>query len=212
MWHKLTYNGKKLQTIKNWLAKTLKSQQYAACTSICAITTEDKQLMQDYDKVKQPLIKFKYHSKPYKTVVIKFLIVLDSILVVLWLQVKSSMKWSFMHKEELVGLATAKTVAPKVIAQQPWPKANTWVFVKLAVESCQHPGSIQINLKCLANQVTRQITSIHQPIITHCAAGKRSTQAAQLLIELGYENIFIVEGGIEAWIPNKLPTSSALII
>jgi sulfur-carrier protein adenylyltransferase/sulfurtransferase len=41
--------------------------------------------------------------------------------------------------------------------------------------------------------------SSEQPIVVHCHSGKRSAQAAQLLQQRGFANVYNLEGGIDAW-------------
>jgi sulfur-carrier protein adenylyltransferase/sulfurtransferase len=41
--------------------------------------------------------------------------------------------------------------------------------------------------------------SDEQPIVVHCHSGKRSAQAAQLLQQRGFANVYNLEGGIDAW-------------
>jgi molybdopterin/thiamine biosynthesis adenylyltransferase/rhodanese-related sulfurtransferase len=38
-----------------------------------------------------------------------------------------------------------------------------------------------------------------QPIVVHCHTGKRSAQAARLLQQRGFANVYNLEGGIDAW-------------
>jgi adenylyltransferase/sulfurtransferase len=38
-----------------------------------------------------------------------------------------------------------------------------------------------------------------QPIVVHCHSGMRSTQAARLLQQRGFANVYNLEGGIDAW-------------
>jgi molybdopterin/thiamine biosynthesis adenylyltransferase/rhodanese-related sulfurtransferase len=38
-----------------------------------------------------------------------------------------------------------------------------------------------------------------QPIVVHCHSGKRSAQAARLLQQRGFSNVYNLEGGIDAW-------------
>jgi molybdopterin/thiamine biosynthesis adenylyltransferase/rhodanese-related sulfurtransferase len=38
-----------------------------------------------------------------------------------------------------------------------------------------------------------------QPIVVHCHSGKRSAQAARLLQQRGFANVYNLEGGIDAW-------------
>ena len=42
-------------------------------------------------------------------------------------------------------------------------------------------------------------------IILHCASGGRSALAVKTLLEMGYENVAHLDGGIKAWKENSLP-------
>lgn len=44
----------------------------------------------------------------------------------------------------------------------------------------------------------------------YCGAGKRSCSAAQKLIESGYRDVAVVEGGIAGWKAAGLPTTKSL--
>lgn len=39
----------------------------------------------------------------------------------------------------------------------------------------------------------------NEPVFVYCKAGGRSSQAAQLLIDAGFEEVYNLEGGITAW-------------
>lgn len=61
------------------------------------------------------------------------------------------------------------------------------------------------------DEITDKIMAIvpdkNTPIYLHCKAGVRSLYAAQCLINLGYKNVYSVEGGIEAWKKHNYPIS-----
>lgn len=38
-----------------------------------------------------------------------------------------------------------------------------------------------------------------------CGAGKRATKAAEYLEALGYKKLYVIEGGLKAWIENGYP-------
>ena len=49
-----------------------------------------------------------------------------------------------------------------------------------------------------------------RPLLLVCRSGKRATQAAQKLGQLGFQNLAILEGGMEAWQHAGLPVAVAL--
>jgi len=60
------------------------------------------------------------------------------------------------------------------------------------------PGSISIPLDELEEKILTEIPNKETRIFIYCQKGKRSIEAAELLIELGYTNIYNL-GGIEDW-------------
>jgi len=50
-------------------------------------------------------------------------------------------------------------------------------------------------------EITERLNELsgRQPIIVHCHSGTRSAQAAQLLQQRGFANVYNLEGGIDAW-------------
>ena len=54
------------------------------------------------------------------------------------------------------------------------------------------------------------IAKNHQsPIYLHCRAGVRSYAAAEMLIQHGYENVYSVAGGLNAWIQSGYPVETS---
>ena len=45
----------------------------------------------------------------------------------------------------------------------------------------------------------------HYPVYLQCGVGKRAQKAAEYLSTLGYENLYVIEGGIKAWIEAGYP-------
>ena len=48
-----------------------------------------------------------------------------------------------------------------------------------------------------------------KPVVVYCQMGRSSTAASQHLTEAGFEQVFNLQGGINAWISDKLPLSKA---
>ncbi len=70
-------------------------------------------------------------------------------------------------------------------------------------EEAHLPGAKLIPLPALANSL--EALNPHQPILLYCAVGGRSRMAAQLLSHHGFEAVYQLQGGIDAW---EAPTAS----
>lgn len=70
------------------------------------------------------------------------------------------------------------------------------------------PGALHIPKDDLANSIKMTIPETDQPIYLHCRAGVRSLYAAHCLLELGYQEVYSVEGGIDAWHSQGYPVNS----
>ena len=57
------------------------------------------------------------------------------------------------------------------------------------------------------NTFSRQY-DFDQPIIVSCYHGKSSRNVAQYLVEQGYDCVYSMSGGFEAWVKAQLPTES----
>jgi rhodanese-related sulfurtransferase len=44
-----------------------------------------------------------------------------------------------------------------------------------------------------------------QPVLVYCSDGVRSTKAARVLYEYGYKDVYILSGGLHAWIAAQKP-------
>ena len=69
------------------------------------------------------------------------------------------------------------------------------------------PDSIRIPLGTLADKATTLEKHRDRPIIVVCRSGHRSTQAVRLLKQQGYQNIYNLGGGLQAWRNAHLPLS-----
>lgn len=45
----------------------------------------------------------------------------------------------------------------------------------------------------------------NRPVYIHCGVGSRAQKAAEYLSSVGYENLYVIDGGIKAWIEAGYP-------
>ncbi|GJM14745.1 MAG: rhodanese [Thermodesulfobacteriota bacterium] len=69
------------------------------------------------------------------------------------------------------------------------------------------PDSVNINYK--SSNFRDQISELDKEkiYVTYCRSGARSTKSAEIMKEVGFENIYMIDGGIVAWKKAGLPTS-----
>ena len=61
------------------------------------------------------------------------------------------------------------------------------------------PGALHIPKDNLTATIATTVPKHTQPIYLHCHAGVRSLYAAHCLLELGYKEVYSIDGGIAAW-------------
>ena len=62
------------------------------------------------------------------------------------------------------------------------------------------PGAVCLPVETLTDgDLTVLLPDKHAPLVVYCRTGHRSAEAAQILSELGYEDITDLAGGILAW-------------
>ena len=64
---------------------------------------------------------------------------------------------------------------------------------------CKLDWAELIPLSTLADQAPVRLFDKDRPIVVYCHHGMRSSHAAMLLTQLGYENVYNLTGGIDAW-------------
>jgi sulfur-carrier protein adenylyltransferase/sulfurtransferase len=67
------------------------------------------------------------------------------------------------------------------------------------------PNALGIPRGFLELRVEEKVPDRKTPVILHCASGTRSLLAARTLRELGYENLYNMTGGFNAWKDKGLP-------
>ncbi|WP_367606449.1 rhodanese-like domain-containing protein [Legionella sp. W05-934-2] len=61
------------------------------------------------------------------------------------------------------------------------------------------PGAKHLPKDTIAERIHEVTTDKNKPIYLHCRSGVRSLYAAQVLLSLGYQQVFSVNGGIQEW-------------
>ncbi len=70
----------------------------------------------------------------------------------------------------------------------------------------QHiPGAIHIPKDDITNGIKAIATDTDQVIYLHCRSGMRSLYAAECLMNLGYKEVYSVNGGIMEWVKSGYP-------
>lgn len=67
------------------------------------------------------------------------------------------------------------------------------------------PGAVLIPKDQISTDIGTKVTDKNQPIYLHCKGGVRSLHAAQNLLDLGYTEVYSVDGGIVAWATSGYP-------
>lgn len=70
------------------------------------------------------------------------------------------------------------------------------------------PKAIHIPKDTIAEGITSAVTDKSQPIYLHCRGGVRSLHAGQTLVNLGYKEVYSVDGGIMEWAQFGYPVTS----
>lgn len=70
------------------------------------------------------------------------------------------------------------------------------------------PGAIHIPKDELAAVIEEKIPNRNKPIYLHCKGGVRSLHAASTLLNLGYKEIYSIDGGIAEWATAGYPVFS----
>ncbi|MCE0723302.1 MULTISPECIES: rhodanese-like domain-containing protein [Legionella] len=66
-------------------------------------------------------------------------------------------------------------------------------------------GALHIPKDIIASSIAATIPNKDQPIYLHCKGGVRSLFAAQSLMDLGYQEVYSVDGGIIDWAMSGYP-------
>ena len=78
------------------------------------------------------------------------------------------------------------------------------------VKSGSPKGAIRVSKGLLEMQIENFIDEPEKDIYLICASGNRSVLAAKSLLDLGYKNVYSVQGGFKAWKDQAIPDPSKL--
>ena len=72
-------------------------------------------------------------------------------------------------------------------------------------EELRIPRAIHIPKDTLVSVIEQKIPDLNTSIYLHCRGGVRSLYAAHCLAELGYQDVYSVDGGIVEWANSGYP-------
>jgi rhodanese-related sulfurtransferase len=70
------------------------------------------------------------------------------------------------------------------------------------------PGALHIPKDDISSNITARVPEKDCPIYLHCRGGVRSLYAANCLLDLGYSEVYSIEGGIMEWSQCGYPTKT----
>ena len=71
------------------------------------------------------------------------------------------------------------------------------------------PNAVQIPLSELKARVGELAKSVKRPVIVYCERGQRSRNAVGVLGKSGFERVYLLRGGFNAWRDAGLPVQKA---
>ncbi|HBB53666.1 MAG TPA: hypothetical protein DCZ80_07175 [Legionellales bacterium] len=98
-------------------------------------------------------------------------------------------------------------IHPKELQQVLQDKAHILIDVREPDEWQEHhiQGATLVPLATIPNEIANVCLDRNQTVYVYCARGRRSHQAALMLLSLGYHDVVELEGGILNWIDAGLP-------
>ena len=115
--------------------------------------------------------------------------------------------------EEALGLATASAKSKPVStkdADSMRPINTIFVDTSQDFATAHVPGSNWITRGWLELNVDRFAADKSQPILVTCADGRNSVFAAATLIDMGYSDVLVLQGGLRSWQADGLDVESGL--
>ena len=70
-------------------------------------------------------------------------------------------------------------------------------------------GSRHVAMENISADLAKTVTDKKRPLILVCASGMRSQKAQRIALQLGYENVHSLGGGLKIWQEANLPLEKA---
>lgn len=67
------------------------------------------------------------------------------------------------------------------------------------------PGALHIPKDQITVTIQTKVADPEHPVYLHCRSGMRSLYAAQCMLDLGYQQVYSVDGGIMEWAISGYP-------
>ena len=105
-------------------------------------------------------------------------------------------------------LSSAQSISPKKFKKEICKKNSVIIDVRSAEEYGIEHIHKSINIDYQSPNFNLRIDSLNKNnrYFLYCGTGKRSKKAYDQLKNKGFKKIFDLEGGLESWKKNKLPT------
>ncbi len=84
------------------------------------------------------------------------------------------------------------------------------VGISLSFEESHLPGAVWLPRGWLELKIPSEFPDRNQPIVVTCPNGLNSILAATTLAKLGYTQVSVLEGGVQAWSANGYPTEKGI--
>lgn len=72
-------------------------------------------------------------------------------------------------------------------------------------QECHIPKAVHIPKDILTSVIEHQFPDRKSPIYLHCKGGVRSLYAAHCLMDMGYQDVYSIDGGIVEWANEGYP-------
>jgi len=119
-------------------------------------------------------------------------------------------------RSEPLGFETANSMARLVDARELHERLQSSsilildVGTSLEFEAAHVPGARWISRGWIELKLPERFPDRGQSIIVTCPDGRNSVFAALALTKLGYTDVFVLDGGVQAWLAAGYPTGKGL--